>query len=56
MPVSEEDMIAAKIPHDKRDYCAHKYMELHECKRRFYPMMIKCAHERHEYQQCTVDE
>lgn len=56
MPVSEEDMMAAKIPLDRRDYCAHKYLELHECKRRHYPFMIKCAHEVHEYNACHVEE
>lgn len=56
MKVSEEDMIAAKIPLDQRDYCVHKYMELHECKRIHYPFMLKCAHERHEYQRCQAEE
>ncbi|XP_011867524.1 PREDICTED: NADH dehydrogenase [ubiquinone] 1 beta subcomplex subunit 7 [Vollenhovia emeryi] len=56
IPYSEEDMMAFKIPLDRRDYCAHKYMDLHECKRRHYPFMIKCAHERHEYNRCHVED
>lgn len=56
MPLSEEDMIAFKVPKEKRDYCVHKWLELHECKRRHYPLMLKCAHERHEYNACFVDE
>ncbi|CAL1682352.1 unnamed protein product [Lasius platythorax] len=56
MKISEEDMIAAHIPPDQRDYCAHKYLELHECKRIHYPFMIKCAHKKHEYHACLVDD
>ncbi|XP_018300796.1 NADH dehydrogenase [ubiquinone] 1 beta subcomplex subunit 7 [Mycetomoellerius zeteki] len=55
-PLSEEDMMAFKIPLEKRDYCAHKYMELHECKRRHFPFMLKCAHERHQYNACYVED
>lgn len=49
-------MMAFKIPLDKRDYCAHKYLELHECKRLHYPFMLKCAHKVHEYNECHVEE
>ncbi|XP_032672920.1 NADH dehydrogenase [ubiquinone] 1 beta subcomplex subunit 7 [Odontomachus brunneus] len=56
LPVSEEDMIAAKIPLDKRDFCAHKYMDLLYCMRRHYPFMLKCAHERHEYFRCEAED
>ncbi|XP_071581571.1 NADH dehydrogenase [ubiquinone] 1 beta subcomplex subunit 7 [Temnothorax nylanderi] len=56
MKLSEEDMMALKIPQDRRDYCAHKYLALHECKRRHYPFMLKCAHERHQYNECHVED
>lgn len=56
LPMSEEDMMAFKVPLDRRDYCAHKYLALHECKRRHYPFMLKCAHERHQYNECHVEE
>ncbi|EFN76720.1 NADH dehydrogenase [ubiquinone] 1 beta subcomplex subunit 7 [Harpegnathos saltator] len=56
MLVSEEDMIAAKIPLNKRDFCAHKYMDLLECQRHHYPFMLKCAHEKHEYHHCLADD
>ncbi|EZA48147.1 hypothetical protein DMN91_008333 [Ooceraea biroi] len=56
MKMSEEDMMAAKIPLKQRDFCAHKWMELHECKRIHYPLMLKCAHKKHEYEQCQVED
>lgn len=56
MKMSEEDMIAAKIPREKRDFCAHKLMELHDCKRIHYPFMLKCAHKKHEYNECQFEE
>lgn len=56
MLASEDDMIAAKIPLKQRDYCAHKYLELEECKRIHYPFMLKCAHKRHEYEECQAEE
>lgn len=56
MKMSEEDMMALKIPRDQRDYCAHKYLEIQRCKRRHFPLMIKCSNEIHEYHQCNADE
>ncbi|KAL0109575.1 hypothetical protein PUN28_014554 [Cardiocondyla obscurior] len=56
MKISEEDMMALKIPLNQRDYCAHKYLALHECKRIHYPFMLKCAHERHQYNECYVED
>jgi len=56
MKISEEDMMAAKIPRNRRDFCAHKYVELNDCKRLHYPFMLKCAHERHEYNRCHFEE
>ncbi|XP_014478542.1 PREDICTED: NADH dehydrogenase [ubiquinone] 1 beta subcomplex subunit 7 [Dinoponera quadriceps] len=56
MLVSEEDMIAAKIPRDRRDYCAHKYMDLLQCHRIHYPVMLKCAYEKHEYSRCRAND
>ncbi|KAG7197594.1 hypothetical protein KM043_016910 [Ampulex compressa] len=56
MIATEQEMIAAKVPLDKRDYCAHIYLELLGCQRKEYPITYKCAHVKHKYDQCEYED
>ena len=56
MNVTEEEMISAKLPHDTRGYCAEYLIKHHVCRRDQFPLVYRCAHERHEYQNCTYEE
>ncbi|KAG6796221.1 NADH dehydrogenase [ubiquinone] 1 beta subcomplex subunit 7 [Apis mellifera caucasica] len=56
MPLSEEEMIAAKIPHDLRDYCAHYYLDYIRCYMEKFPFVTRCVTEIHNYQKCEYDD
>ncbi|XP_060813338.1 NADH dehydrogenase [ubiquinone] 1 beta subcomplex subunit 7 [Bombus pascuorum] len=56
MPLSEEDMIAAKIPLDCRDYCAHLYLEYKRCFIKKFPFIILCAEEIQNYKECQHED
>ncbi|KAL2725040.1 NADH dehydrogenase ubiquinone 1 beta subcomplex subunit 7, partial [Vespula squamosa] len=56
MTTTDAEMKAARIPKRFRDYCAHKFLELEDCKKYHFPMMSKCNHQSHAYQQCQYDE
>ncbi len=49
-------MRLAKIPAAKRDYCAHLYLEAAKCRRENFPLVYRCAHQKHEYDLCEYDE
>lgn len=54
MIASQEDMMAAKVPLRFRDYCAHLYMPLMECRYNTYKMPWKCKGEKHEWEECEM--
>ncbi|XP_043596557.1 NADH dehydrogenase [ubiquinone] 1 beta subcomplex subunit 7 [Bombus pyrosoma] len=56
MPVSEEDLIAAKVPVEYRDYCAHIFLEYKRCFIKKFPFVILCAEEAHKYKECEYDD
>ncbi|XP_066908202.1 NADH dehydrogenase [ubiquinone] 1 beta subcomplex subunit 7 [Halyomorpha halys] len=56
MVATEEEMRSAKIPLDKRDYCAHKLLEFLACRNKNYPWVVKCHHEKHHYLECEYQE
>lgn len=56
MVAKEEDLISARIPPEKRDYCAHYLLDYHVCRYKNMPMIYKCAHERHAYLNCEQQE
>lgn len=56
MVATEEEMIASKIPHDKRDYCAHHLLNLHSCHADVFPWLLKCGKEKHDYEVCEYNE
>ncbi len=56
MKASVEQMNAARIPVEFRDYCAHLLLPLNKCRRRHYYMPWHCEHERHSYEVCQYED
>ena len=56
MVATQEEMEAAAVPMDKRDYCAHKYIKLMECHREKFPWASRCLPVKHEYEHCEYEE
>uniref|UniRef100_A0A182P3Q5 NADH dehydrogenase [ubiquinone] 1 beta subcomplex subunit 7 n=1 Tax=Anopheles epiroticus TaxID=199890 RepID=A0A182P3Q5_9DIPT len=56
MIATEEEMEAAKLPLEARDYCAHKLIQYRACRSDVWPWAYKCAHEKHEYLNCEYDD
>lgn len=53
---TEEEMNAAKVPPELRDYCVDYYLKILECKRVHYPFMYKCAAQVHGHQACEYED
>ncbi|CAH1395689.1 unnamed protein product [Nezara viridula] len=56
MKATEDEMYSAKIPLDKRDYCAHLLLDFLACRSKNYPLVVKCHHEKHHYLECEYKE
>lgn len=56
MIATEQEMEAAKIPLEDRDYCAHKLIAHRACRADVWPWAYKCAHAKHEYLNCEYEE
>lgn len=54
--VSDEDLYWAKIPPNKRDYCAHHLLELVRCRKQNYPFLGECSHYKHDWDNCQNEE
>uniref|UniRef100_A0A6P8PZP5 NADH dehydrogenase [ubiquinone] 1 beta subcomplex subunit 7 n=1 Tax=Geotrypetes seraphini TaxID=260995 RepID=A0A6P8PZP5_GEOSA len=52
MVATQEQMNAAQLPLDQRDYCAHYLIKFLKCKRDNWPNFLACSHERHEWDYC----
>ena len=56
MTATQQEMESAKIPLDKRDYCAGTLLKYLECRADMFPMVYKCHHQKHEYLHCQYEE
>jgi len=56
MKVTREEMKAARIPLQWRDYCAHLLIPLNECRKQTWYSPFKCQDLRHGYEKCQYDE
>lgn len=54
MIATQEEMMNAKVPLRFRDYCAHLYIPLMECRYNTYKMPWKCKEEKHEWEECEM--
>ncbi|XP_003700453.1 NADH dehydrogenase (ubiquinone) B18 subunit [Megachile rotundata] len=56
MKATEEEMIAAKVPLDLRDYCAHIYLDFVGCMRLNFPFYLPCEKYQHKYADCEFED
>ena len=56
MKVTREEMKAAKLPINFRDYCAHILIPLNECRKKTMYSPYQCTDLRHAYEKCQYDE
>jgi NADH dehydrogenase (ubiquinone) 1 beta subcomplex subunit 7 len=56
MKVTHEQMKAARIPLNFRDYCAHILIPLNECRVKTWYTPWNCTDLRHSYEKCQHDE
>ena len=54
--VSQEEMAAAKVPINLRDYCAHLYIPLMKCRKDNYYLPWRCKKEKHAWDDCEFQE
>lgn len=53
---NKDDLISAKIPPKFRDYCADKLLVYQVCRYKHWPIVINCAHEKHAYLTCEMED
>eukprot|EP00320_Phaeocystis_rex_P001206 CAMPEP_0119072972 /NCGR_PEP_ID=MMETSP1178-20130426/61275_1 /TAXON_ID=33656 /ORGANISM="unid sp, Strain CCMP2000" /LENGTH=114 /DNA_ID=CAMNT_0007055029 /DNA_START=45 /DNA_END=389 /DNA_ORIENTATION=- len=56
MKVTREEMKAARIPLEWRDYCAHILIPLNKCRIDHYWLPWTCMDLKHAYEKCQFDE
>ena len=56
MKCTREEMKAARLPLEYRDYCQHILIPLNECRRQTWFSPWKCTDLRHSYEKCQYDE
>lgn len=56
MQVTEEEMAEAKVPLNLRDYCAHLFIPLMQCRKENYYLPWKCKKEKHSWDECQYQE
>ncbi|KAL0277076.1 UNVERIFIED_CONTAM: hypothetical protein PYX00_004483 [Menopon gallinae] len=56
MVATEEEMKAAQLPLDKRDYCAHLLINFESCRRTYWPFPVMCKPEKHMYLNCEHED
>ncbi|XP_006036541.1 NADH dehydrogenase [ubiquinone] 1 beta subcomplex subunit 7 [Alligator sinensis] len=52
MVATQEQMDAARLPLEQRDYCAHHLLRLMKCRRDYFPNPLACRAERHDWDYC----
>jgi len=56
MKVTEEQMEAAGILPEQRDYCAHYLIDFKKCRLDHFPWVVACKHEKHLWDECEYNE
>merc|ERR1719393_483269 len=56
MKVTREEMKAARLPLEWRDYCAHILIPLNKCRIDHYYLPWTCTDLKHAYEKCQYDE
>ncbi|ESO05218.1 hypothetical protein HELRODRAFT_77768 [Helobdella robusta] len=56
MIATEEELNAANIPPENRDYCSHLLIKYFACREQKFPLTYFCKDERNAYSHCEYDE
>ncbi|CAG0919807.1 unnamed protein product [Notodromas monacha] len=56
MVATVEEMDAAQIAPRNRDYCAHYLIRFKACKKRNFPFVTRCSHEKHDWDYCLYED
>ena len=56
MVATDEEMEAAGLTLEQRDYCAHKLIEFFTCRKEKFPYVAACKHLKHNYDTCQYEE
>uniref|UniRef100_A0A0K8RBL0 NADH dehydrogenase [ubiquinone] 1 beta subcomplex subunit 7 n=1 Tax=Ixodes ricinus TaxID=34613 RepID=A0A0K8RBL0_IXORI len=56
MVATEAELESARIPPKNRTYCAHKLIEFKACRKDHFPLVYRCQHEKHEYEDCMYQD
>ncbi|XP_015607882.1 NADH dehydrogenase [ubiquinone] 1 beta subcomplex subunit 7 [Cephus cinctus] len=56
MKATEQEMNAALVPKEFRDYCVHLYLKQQHCLADVWPFTYKCSAEKHKYETCEFED
>jgi len=56
MEATQEQLEKNRVPLMRRDYCAHLYIALENCKQHHKFSPFACHHEHHNYERCEYEE
>ena len=56
MVATQEEMNAARLPLDRRDYCAHFLIDYYKCRHEAFPHLTLCNGKKHDYDVCEFEE
>ena len=56
MVATQEEMNAARLPLDRRDYCAHFLIDYYKCRQYAFPRLNLCNGKKHDYDVCEFEE
>jgi NADH dehydrogenase (ubiquinone) 1 beta subcomplex subunit 7 len=56
MQVTEEEMEAAGLIGEERDYCAHLLIDFFKCRKQKFPYVAACKHEKHVWESCQYED
>jgi len=56
MVATEQEMDAAGLKPEQRDYCAHTLIDFYKCKRDVFPFVSRCGPEKHAFDHCQYED
>ncbi|XP_063989135.1 NADH dehydrogenase [ubiquinone] 1 beta subcomplex subunit 7 [Diachasmimorpha longicaudata] len=56
MVATQQEMRAARLEPEYRDYCAHHYLKMELCRRENFPWVVKCGAEKHAWDVCAYED
>ncbi|XP_072023263.1 NADH dehydrogenase [ubiquinone] 1 beta subcomplex subunit 7-like [Amphiura filiformis] len=56
MVATQQEMNDARLPLDKRDFCAHFLIDFYKCRQAEFPNLSACMGKKHDYDQCEYQD